>query len=611
MSSTNLKKNIGIVLLRTLLALFLLPAFTWGYSLFLMYDANRTFQAAASAAIAHSTTLPQARRQAAIAFYASTPASATCYNASPELDEYRRSACPAYSPMWQFALVERTAFFTLLGNIVLLLLMSALGALAFSHPTTQYRSFVFGWRLLMMASATEVIVQGAFAVWLSFWITAHFWHAYYVKLILLMAMLAVLGVYVALAAIFRRVPMRNTVQGELITEAHAPTLWARIRNFAARLQTDPPAQIVAGIDDNFFVTETPLHLGDQVLHGRTLFVSLPLLRRLETDEANAVFAHELGHFRGGDTALSAALGPKLKHYGAFTEQMRKGLTTFVVWHLLHLYRLIFELALQRASREREFAADYAAAVLTSPDAVVRALIKITAYSRYRDRVQDALFGHGQQHTAELGIAQRVEGGLSAFAQSAEFVEAMRAADVPHPFDSHPPLQQRMQNVGFSVAESQLAQVACHTPIAPWTRDIRDVETLEQGQWRRFERDFSMAHDEALAYRYEPRGEQELAHVLRYFPPLAFNLAKNKAVVVSHAGIQLPGLSEVVSWDRVQRIRYSDNAFGDRIVIEHAEKGWLGTKKTKARLRFAKGDRARFKQALNRYWHRHRVMRARG
>jgi len=477
MSTPKLKKTFGIVLLRTLLALFLLPAFTWGYALFLMNDANAVIGAQIRARIAQDTTTTPQSKAAATAFYAATPASATCYNPTPEWDQYRQAVCYRFSPLWQFALAERVAFFTILGNIVLLLLMSALGALAFSRPVMQYRSFVLGWRMLMTASAVEVVVQGALVVWLAYWFSSHVMKTTDPRLIIAAAFLAALGVFVTLRAMFRRVPLRNAAQGELITEAHAPTLWARIRNFAARLETDPPAQIVAGIDDNFYVTETPLQVGEQLLHGRTLYVSLPLLRQLETEEADAVFAHELGHFRGGDTALSAALGPKLKHYDAFIAQMQGGVTTFVVLHLLQLYRLIFTIALRRASREREFAADYAAAVLTSPDAVVRALIKITAYSSYRSRVQDALFGHAQQHTAELGIAGRVQAGLSAFCQSAEFVEALRDADVPHPFDSHPPLQQRMQNVGYALAEAQYAQVACLTPMARWTRDIRDVEAL--------------------------------------------------------------------------------------------------------------------------------------
>ena len=43
--------------------------------------------------------------------------------------------------------------------------------------------------------------------------------------------------------------------------------------------------------------------------GRTLYVSLSLLRVLEQDEADAVLAHELAHFHGGHTAVSASLVP--------------------------------------------------------------------------------------------------------------------------------------------------------------------------------------------------------------------------------------------------------------------------------------------------------------
>ena len=52
----------------------------------------------------------------------------------------------------------------------------------------------------------------------------------------------------------------STVEGEVITRAASPALWARVDGLCRRLGTRPATHIVGGIDDNFFVTEHPVHL---------------------------------------------------------------------------------------------------------------------------------------------------------------------------------------------------------------------------------------------------------------------------------------------------------------------------------------------------------------
>lgn len=609
MLSANFRKALGGIVVKALLALFLLPAATWGFAHWIKRDADRQIQAAVLAQITADSGMGAAERQTASAFFGALQPSTTCFSTAPEVAEFRNSVCEPYGPLWQFVVTERTARYTVLGNGLLLLLMLGLGALAFANRSLQYRSFVFGWRLLTVSAAAQLILQGAFAVWLSFWLTAHFMQIYIPKLIIIIALMVAAAVFTALVALFRRLARDNQVQGELINTEQAPLLWARLRSFAARANTAPPAQLVGGIDANFFVTESPLRVDGRELQGRTLYVSLPLLRQLEADEADAVLAHELGHFSGGDTANSAALGPKLAQYDFYTAQLYNGGAARIAFFLLNLYRVIFEIALQKSSREREFAADSLAASLTSPQAVVRALVKVAAYARYRGEVEHELFKQQQRHEGGLDIGQRVASGLADFSRSPAFDEAMRAGNVPHPFDSHPPLQQRMHNVGFQLREDEYAAVVCHRPDAPWTRDIPDADTLEQRQWQAFEQQFSQAHEEALAYRYEPANDEERALVERYFPPVGFALKKGGAIVISHAGLQLPDKPEILGWDHVHSVKYDDATLGaDRLTVSHPDY-WQDSRSTKIALPFAGNDRDRFKRVFGRYWHRHQVMRA--
>jgi len=607
MPTPDLRKALLAIAFKALLALFLIPGLTWGFTHHFKQGTDARYSAEIAKMIAGSD-MDAGAKQAATDFYALAPPSSTCASDDPQLAEYRGNVCASYSELWQFVLVEKIAFWTLVGGALLLALMAALGALAFARREVQTVSFVFGWRVLLPASAAVIVLQGLFAVWLSFWLTAYFFEIYIIKLIAIVGIVVAIAIFNAVVAIFRKATMDNRVQGELIGEAQAPALWSRIRDFASRLGTAPPAQLVAGIDANFFVTEHPLQVGAQTTRGRTLFVSLPLLRLLDQHEADAVLAHELGHFVGGDTAQSATLGPKLTQYDFYSEQMRLGGITVIAYFLLGLYRVIFEIALQKSSREREFAADKVAAGLTSPQAIAQSLVKIAGYASYRQQVENGLFAQSRQHRGELGIGQRVAAGLSAFGQSPEFDEVMRGGSVPHPFDSHPPLFERMRSVGHVLPEQQYADVVCAAPASSWTESIAEADAIEQRLWQSFEQDFAQAHEETLAYRYEPANEAEQALVLRYFPPVGFALKKGGALDISYAGFALPDQPEL-GWDRVKDLKYDDNSVGaDLLTIEHPEKGVMGHKSTKIKLAIASKDRDPVKQALGRYWHRHQVMR---
>ena len=68
-------------------------------------------------------------------------------------------------------------------------------------------------------------------------------------------------------AIFTRVDPVLNVEGTLLTEQAAEKFWTHVRAMAQRLGTEPPKHIIAGIDDNFFVTENPVTLNGTRLEG--------------------------------------------------------------------------------------------------------------------------------------------------------------------------------------------------------------------------------------------------------------------------------------------------------------------------------------------------------
>lgn len=598
------------IFLLTLVSLFAVPAVTLVFTRYALHAQDVAFQQSVEERIAANPRLTPAERVDMVDFYRSHPLSTACTATAPEDREFHDKVCPPFSMEWQFHLADRLAFWTLVGGVALLAVALALAALAFANRSLRYNSFVAGWRLMSVSSAAEVMLQSAMVVWLSFWLTAFFWHSYYVKLVALAAIFAAMAAFYAVYTLFKKLHEANEIEGELLAEADAPRLWERIRQLAARVGTPPPDHIVAGIDSNFFVTEVPCTVAGQPIRGRTLFVSLPLLRVLDAEEADAVLAHELAHLAGGDTRSSALLGPKLRQFDQYTHAMRSGGLTVVAHYLLRLYRMIFEVALARDSREREHLADSTAARLVHPRAIVQSLVKISAYASYRHDVESRLFEHDHRHENALGIARFVSEGLHPYADSPAFLESMKTADVPHPYDSHPPLAERMRHVGHDLAESDYGAVVKAQPAATWVDDIRTAADIEQRLWSAYEQHFAEQHEMALAYRYEPANEEERTLVLRHFPPRTFALAKDESITISYAGMAATyHAGGAIAWDEVKGLSFEDGNFNTALIVTHHDKGMLGARKTSLKLKGIGKAKQDFKDTVGHYWQRHQVMRA--
>ena len=591
----------------TLVWLFAIPAVTLAFTQYVLRSEDASFLAGAEAHFAAETRLSAEEKAQAVGYYRAHPLSASCAAAAPQDQRFHERFCPTFGFQWQFQAADRVAFWTLVYGAALLAIALALGALAFTDRSLRYASFVAGWRLMTVSSAAEILLQGSMLLWLSFWLPAYFWERFSVKLVAIAGLVAALAVALAIRSMFRRSADVFEIEGEVLAEADAPALWQRLRELAARVGTAPPDHVVAGIDNNFFVTEAPCVVAGRALSGRTLFVSIPLLRVLESSEADAVLAHELAHFGGGDTRSSAALGPKLRDFDRYTWKMRTGGLTVVAHYLLRLYRMIFEFALARDSRERERTADLTAARVTAPAAIVDSLVKISAYSSYRANVERRLFAHDREHDGALGIAGFVAAGLVPFAASPDFVAAMQSADVPHPYDSHPPLAERMKNVGHVVAESGYGAIVTRAPQATWAAEIATAAAIEQRLWADYEQRFARSHELSLAYRYEPANEDERAVVLRHFPPVSFALAKGSHIEVSAAG--LASAQGTIAWDEVKALTLQDRRFAPALIVTHPDKGLLGARKTTVKLNGIGKEIAALRSTVGRYWHRHQVMRA--
>ncbi|MEM9761658.1 MAG: M48 family metalloprotease [Pseudomonadota bacterium] len=186
-----------------------------------------------------------------------------------------------------------------------------------------------------------------------------------------------------------------------VSRTDAPALWRMIDEIAARLGSGLPATVLIGMTGAFWVASrvvyTPGREEPDVHVGRVLYLSLPLMHRLERDQLAAIIAHELAHFREGDVAYTTQLSPtyhaleqaeqafdelempfeKIPHIGPFFGWM------FRVPAMTCLTLLVrsFQLNIKAIERAREFRADQAELTVVPPEVSAMTLVRLCLYGR--------------------------------------------------------------------------------------------------------------------------------------------------------------------------------------------------------------------------------------
>lgn len=272
-------------------------------------------------------------------------------------------------------------------------------------------------------------------------------------LILAIGLGAVLGVLAMVRSSFSLVTKAQVVVvGRSVSRDEAPDLWSQIDRAAARLQALGPQHIVLGLDANFFVTEADVTCLSGKLTGRTLYCSMPLCRILTEDEFHSIVGHELGHFKGADTKFSERFYPiyrgtalSLQSLTEIGSDGAKALPLLPAIATLTYFYESFAVAESRLSREREFAADAAGASLTSASTLAGALVKVHAFSGIWtgfDEAAGAALREGNVYTN----ASTLFAGAVARNATPSSLEGLADSHLPHPTDSHPPLQARLQGL---------------------------------------------------------------------------------------------------------------------------------------------------------------------
>jgi Zn-dependent protease with chaperone function len=505
--------------------------------------------------------------------------------------------------------MKRIAWLCLGAVLATLVLVGASVALSFRSHAAQYRALRIGWPILRTSALIQVLGQGVLAAFLSFWVTAIFFEIFSVKLIAIISILALLGVAALVKAIFGKVHRLCEADGQSIGEQDAPALWQRVRELAARLGTTPPDRIVAGIAPSFFVTEHPVKIGDATHEGRTLFVSLPMLKILHTEEADAVLGHELAHFSGEDTLWARKISPLMGKFELYLQNLGVGLS-LVVGHFMHLFWKLYMLSLGRLSREREFRADAVGASVTSASAMQRALIKVAGYCEYRAKTEHEIIERNRVEP-ELRLADLMASGYGGFLKTFTGDEQAALSATPHPFDSHPPLNARLQHLGAD-ATAALREEMLHQPVArTWHDSIPTAQALERGMWEAREKLIQDFHGQDLAWRLMPASAEDEAAVLALFPERRFRAKDGSEATLTYDRLHVSTWPAPIPFRQIDFAQREDAIFRDKRLTL----GWRASEEARRttvkfypqRYVSEEGDLLAF---FDRYYSRHKTAEAR-
>jgi Zn-dependent protease with chaperone function len=494
------------------------------------------------------------------AHYSSLSFEEVCHSDDPEFGDLKAFIASTCSYYADFRALKWASWAGILLALLAIIFIGGAGAASMKSRTRQLWSIRIGVPFLKGVAASQMILQGFILVMLSYWVTALLTHRFFLKLVVLAAAGALGAVFISIRGIFRRVDSSAFVEGELLSRTTAPNLWASVDRICADFETAPPDQILAGIDDNFFVTEHVLTTEQGDLIGRTLFVSLSLLRHLSVEEAEAVIAHEMAHFSGGDTLFSLKTRPLMARFDLYLAELTDA-STLLAFNLLNAFRGLMELSFGKHSRDREFRADRLAAEAVGATHIGSALLKLSAFSQYRFEIENDLFSQQTKHES-IALADRINDGFRDYARSPLFSSNIAEASVSHPFDSHPLIVERLAKLDV-FTEAEFGDVASRIPETSILSGNEILE-MEQKQWAEFEGRFRDAHDSVLCYRYLPSTEEEIAHVERFFPEQVFTqkkpfLGRQKAeIVLRYDSVLIPEISpEPVNFSEILQVMVSD------------------------------------------------------
>ena len=249
-------------------------------------------------------------------------------------------------------------------------------------------------------------------------------------------------------------------------------IFSVVSDLSKKINAKMPKNIVLGLSTDFFAISKDLKvfngINQTTLKNETLYISIPYLRILTIKELEGIIGHELGHFEGKDTIYAMKFAPIFrrlnKHFLALDEEFKdkkKEFKSDPILIKLAIYPFIFlfnefSRKEERISKEQELKADkFGADASESSDVFITALSKLYIYdlvwedtkNKFKEIVREKIKNKIKNLSLEFIRTARLlleKDKLKVYLKNLQFYEQL------HPSDTHPPLEDRMKNLGVKM-----------------------------------------------------------------------------------------------------------------------------------------------------------------
>ena len=253
------------------------------------------------------------------------------------------------------------------------------------------------------------------------------------------------------------------LSGTPLARDAAPELHAAIDRLKATLDVGARIEVALSDEMNAFVQESRGLFGILGVKRR-MSLGIPLLALLDRDEAEAVIAHELGHFsrrhgRLGHWLYRAHVG-WLAH-AAEVDRDSSALDRLGA-EIARMFVPFFALRSMIWSRRCEYEADADAARATSGEALASALMRLAVYDQWSRARLSAIIGEWQRTEAgpPRDFLARIDAALVAEAPGTMREIAAEVLAVPASWrDTHPPIAVRAAALAVAAAARPRGETA--------------------------------------------------------------------------------------------------------------------------------------------------------
>ncbi len=295
---------------------------------------------------------------------------------------------------------------------------------------------------------------------------------------------AVIAAFAILASIVPR-RARMDPPGPAVTAGDQPELFEEIGIVAGAAGQAMPADVYIVPDVNAGVARTGGVLG--IRSRSILLVGLPLMAVLTRAQLRAVLAHEFGHYYGGDTKIGPLIYRTREAISRTIESLAASGRVLVRLPFLWYGRLFLRIT-QAVSRRQEFAADGLGARLVGASSMAEGLRSVHRAAP----AWEPFLGQELGPLVMAGLLPPLAQGFRNYLRAPRVVQGVEHSlrdlegRARNPYDSHPPLPERLRALQASaddgvtlLAEGRLATdsgtPADDASAIDLLRDLADLE----------------------------------------------------------------------------------------------------------------------------------------